>query len=306
MKNNKLINFLKCITCNNQSLNFTDGGKKLECANCKTKYSVIDNVLVLLPEKDDVAEIKSVLHEETGTTFKYIDHYQKDSYASDYFAARDNGTEHGERRVREIIASEIKGGKGRILDVGCGKAWVAQLFCPDGYEVVSMDISLRNTSKALEVYPYENHHAVVADAFNLPFRNNSFDYIVASEIIEHVYDPEKFIWNLFNSLKPGGKLIVTTPYKEKIQYSLCVHCNKPTPVHAHLHSFDEKMLESFYTQDDLEEWRFNTFGNKLLIHLRMHTFLKFLNFKLWKMIDDISNIIYHVPSRILVIWTKKN
>src|SRR5690606_33120134 len=171
--------------------------------------------------------------------------------------------------------------------------------------VVSMDIALRNTSKALEVYPYENHYAVVADAFNLPFKKDSFDFIVASEIIEHVYDPEKFVENLFSVLKPGGKLIITTPYKEKIQYSLCVHCNKPTPVHAHLHSFDEKILKALYLKDDLKHFRYKTFGNKVFIHLRTHTVLKYFGFRFWKLIDDVGNFIYHAPLRILVTWEKK-
>ena len=68
----------------------------------------------------------------------------------------------------------------------------------------------------------------------------SFDIIVASEIIEHVYDPKMFIDCLLDILKPSGKIIITTPYNEKIPLSLCVHCNQLTPGNAHLHSFNEK------------------------------------------------------------------
>ncbi len=306
MLNSKnLTGILKCIHCNSQHLNFSTEGNELICANCENKYPVMDNVPVLLPEDETNSEIKSKIHEQSGTSFKYIDHYQKDAYTSDYFEKRDSGTEHGERRVREYISAEISGKKGIILDVGCGKGWVAELFCPLGYEVISMDISLRNTSRALKMYPFKNHHAVVADAFNPPYRNDSFDFIIASEIIEHVYDPEIFIKNLFSTLKPGGKLIVTTPYKEKIQYSLCIHCNKPTPVHAHLHSFDEKILKSLFWDKNTVKWNYKVFANKILIHLRTHTILKFLNFKSWKIIDSLSNLLYYAPSRILVTWEKK-
>ncbi|SHI47641.1 Methyltransferase domain-containing protein [Tangfeifania diversioriginum] len=305
MKNKNFPKILKCIYCENNYLKFNEERNSLFCTNCNHVFVVTDNVPVLLPEKELTGQSKSEIHEKLGTDFKYIDHYQKDAYTSDYFAERDSGTEHSERRVREYIASHISGKKGRILDVGCGKAWVAELFCPLGFEVISMDISLRNTSKALKKHPFENHHAVVADVFSLPFLNNTFDYIIASEIIEHVQNPATFIEKLFSVLKPGGNLIITTPYKEKLQYSLCIHCNNPTPLHAHLHSFDEKVLTSLYINNDLEQCNYQTFSNKILIHLRLHKILKYMNFKVWKAVDMLMNRIYYVPVRILVKWKKK-
>lgn len=305
MKNKKFPEILKCIHCGNTTLKSTEEGKKLLCENCSHEFGVIENIPVLLPENENISQIKSGIHEKSGTEFKYIDHYQKDAWTSDYFAERDSGTEHSERRVREYIASQITGKNGLILDVGCGKAWVAEMFCPIGFEVISMDISLRNTSKALKKYPFENHQAIVADVFSLPFLMNSFDFIIASEIIEHVQDPTAFVEKLFNVLKPGGNLIITTPYKEKIQYSLCIHCNNPTPLHAHLHSFDEKILTSLYSGNDVKRCTYSTFGNKILIHLRLHKILKILNFKVWKIVDRIMNKIYYAPVRILVKWEKR-
>lgn len=305
MNNTKFPEILKCIYCENNNLKFTKEGNNLICTHCNHEYAVSDHIPVILPEKENNVQNKSEVHKKMGTAFNYIDHYQKDAITSDYFAERDGGTEHSERRVRENIVAHISGKKGLMLDVGCGKAWVAELFCPLGFEVISMDISLRNTAKALKKHPFESHYAVVADVFSLPFLKNTFDYIVASEIIEHVQDPGTFVEKLFSALKPGGKLIITTPYKEKIQYSLCIHCNNPTPLHAHLHSFDEKILESLYTGNDVKWFKSQTFGNKILIHLRFHVILKYLNFKVWKVIDSLMNRIYKAPARILVKWEKR-
>lgn len=303
MINKSLLNDVLCIQCQKQKLKFSETGDGLVCEDCNQRYGIQNNVPVFLLEKEK--NTKSDIHKKQGTVFNYIDHYQKDGEGKSYFEDRDNGTEHMNRRVGEYIVSQIKNKTGKILDVGCGKAWVAKALCPKGYEVVSMDISLENTTEALKRYAYPNHSAVVADVYSLPFKEGVFDYIVASEIIEHVVHPSEFVKNLMRILKPGGTLIVTTPYKEKIRYTLCVHCNNPTPIHAHIHSFDEKTLTNLYSGANFKSCEYVTFGNKIPVHLRMHGILKHLSFWCWKKVDQIFSLMYNAPLRILVKWKKK-
>jgi len=238
--------------------------------------------------------------------FNYIEHYQKDAVEFDYFEVRKGATKHDERRVREYIISKVPKDVSSILDVGCGSGWVAEHYTKKGIKVHSLDISITNPAKALQLYPSEKHAGIVADSFRLPFANNSFDCVIASEIIEHVVNPAEFIKEVFRVVKKGGILIITTPYKEKLMYYLCIHCNQITPVHAHIHSFDEKMLEGYYKDDDLESFKYETFGNKLLIFLRTYVVLKFLPFWLWKIKDWIANFIYNNPIHIICIYSKKS
>jgi ubiquinone/menaquinone biosynthesis C-methylase UbiE len=112
--------------------------------------------------------------------------------------------------------------------------------------------------------------------------------VIASEIIEHVFDPSAFVKELFRVVKKGGSLVVTTPYKEKIIYYLCVHCNQKTPANAHIHSFDEMKLEGLYSGNDLESFKYETFGNKVLIFLRSYIILEFFPFWLWKIKDKFQ------------------
>lgn len=304
MKIKELTGIVFCLNCGNQSLNYSAESNELVCKNCNNKYRIQRGVPILLAPGNKENTFEPAIHKQQGTVFDYIDHYQKDGQECNYFEERDAGTEHADRRVREYILSQVQKKTGKILDVGCGSAWVARKMCPKNYEVFSMDISLENTSGALEKYPFVNHSAVVADVFSLPFNNNVFDYIIASEIIEHVIDPAAFVQNLMRILKPGGTLIVTTPYKEKIRYSLCVHCNKPTPLFAHIHSFDEKKLLSLYQGSNLKSTEYYTFANKIPVHLRMHVFLKYFNFWWWKKTDQLLNAFYNDPLRILVKWEK--
>jgi ubiquinone/menaquinone biosynthesis C-methylase UbiE len=149
------------------------------------------------------------------------------------------------------------------------------------------------------------HFALAADSFHLPFNDKSFDCVIASEIIEHVFDPAEFIKELFRVVKKGGRLILTTPYKEKLIYYLCIHCNQKTPANAHIHSFDEMKLERLYSGSDLESFKFETFGNKLLLYLRAYVILQFFPFWMWKLKDKFFNLIIEKPVHIICVYKKK-
>ena len=237
--------------------------------------------------------------------FNYIEHYQKDAVEFDYFEEKKGATAHDERRVREYVISKVPRDANTILDVGCGNGWAAKEFLPKGKKVYSLDISLTNPSKAKELYPSSNHFGLAADSFHLPFTNSSFDCVIASEIIEHVADSKHFVKELFRAVKKGGSLIVTTPYKEKLIYYLCINCNKKTPANSHIHSIDEKKLESLYNESDLNSFKFKTFGNKVLLHLRTYVILQFFPFWLWKLKDKFFNIIINKPAHIICIYKKK-
>jgi SAM-dependent methyltransferase len=238
-------------------------------------------------------------------TFDYKKHYTLDAEQFDYFEDRPPVVAHSERRLSEWILSLVPRTAKSVLDVGCGKAWVAASLCPKGIEVCSMDISPINVEKALARYPYPNHKGTVGDAFNLPFDDESFDCVIASEVVEHVPDPEAFVKSLFRVIKKGGALILSTPYKEKLRYELCIHCHQLTPANAHLHSFDEHRLTMLYQGDDLHRVQWHTFNNKLLLFLRTYIVLQFFPFWLWKAVDKTATLIFNKPVNIVVKYFKR-
>jgi len=237
--------------------------------------------------------------------FNYLEHYKTDANEFDYFEERKGATAHDERRVREFIISLVEWDVKSILDIGCGSAWVAEFFTNKSVKVYSFDISLINTIRAKEKVPDPLNNPLVGDAFSLPLRSHSIDCVIASEVIEHVIDPKLFVKELFRVVKPGGSVIITTPYKEVLRYSLCIHCNKKTPINAHLHSFDENVLSSLIDSKDLDKVTWKKFGNKVLIYLRTYIFLKFLPFSFWKYLDKAANFLYNHTAHIIVRYKKK-
>lgn len=262
-----------------------------------------EGIPIILPRSNDQIKNSTQLHENLGTEFNYIDHYQKDAKVFDYHQKSDDVTENERTRLNQKITTLINKKSKLILDVGCGNGWLSKMVQNDKNAIVSLDIALDNVKKSLLNEPHPNHSGIVADVFHLPFKKNSFDSIVASEVIEHVYDPKKFIECLFQILKPDGELIITTPFDEKIPLYLCVHCNKSTPKNAHLHSFNDSNIKEIISPE-IKNWRYEKITNKYFLKARIYWLLRKTPFAVWSGIDKIANKIFKKPTR-LVITIKK-
>ena len=262
------------------------------------KYPVIQNVPRF------VQATPAVTTAEKGT-FDYSSHYEQDAVAVDYFQEDEFPATRNERkRSRQTIISQVPDNCKTILDIGCGGAWVADHFLKKGKQVISMDISSVNPVKALEQHPHPDHAAIVADAFYLPFADGSIDCIVASEVIEHVEDRALFLKNVLKKVKPGGCLILMTPYNEKIVYHLCIHCNQLTPQNAHLHSFDEQKIKAIMPANTTV--KNIVFCNKYFLKLRIYNLLAFLPLGLWRAVDKLANAIAYKPVSFVIKITKTN
>ena len=114
--------------------------------------------------------------------------------------------------VRSRVALELvppmKGA--RVLDVGCGDG---TMLCEvarkvEGGRLFGVDISeLAAREAAGKGVP-----VAVADAEGgLPFKDGSFDLVICSEVLEHLFSPERALDEIRRVLKPTGRLIVSVP-----------------------------------------------------------------------------------------------
>ncbi len=110
-------------------------------------------------------------------------------------------------RIVEIV--RFAHGARRALDVGCYEGSIASQINSDSCKVAGIDASY----PALLVSRNIVSGRVAQAAFEegLPFKGETFDLVVAGEIIEHIVDTDFFVKELRRVLIPGGKLIVTTP-----------------------------------------------------------------------------------------------
>ena len=98
----------------------------------------------------------------------------------------------------------------KLLDVGCGDGMVTLKFAKEiGTKNISgIEIVQENIDKAIAI----GIDAHLGDLNQrLPFENESFDVIIASHVIEHVYDTDTFLKEVYRNLKVGGYVVVATP-----------------------------------------------------------------------------------------------
>ncbi len=108
-----------------------------------------------------------------------------------------------------------------ILDFGCGSGVMLPYLSSISAHVTAMDVDLLPIRSVQKYIPLPQNVAV-KDATQIPVSalpTNSFDLIIALDVLEHVHDLPQTLRELLGLLKPDGRLIVSGP-TENILYRL--------------------------------------------------------------------------------------
>jgi len=132
------------------------------------------------------------------------------------------------------------GSRPQVLDVGCGiggsSLYLAQKFdaCVTGITLSPVQAS-RGTERAQEAGLATDVQFQVADALNMPFADDTFDFVWSMESGEHMPDKEKFLQECYRVLKPGGTFLMAT------------WCHRPiTPATGELTADEKQHLAEIY------------------------------------------------------------
>ncbi|HBU07234.1 MAG TPA: hypothetical protein DEB09_04080 [Candidatus Magasanikbacteria bacterium] len=107
-----------------------------------------------------------------------------------------------------FILSNIEDNNKDILDLGCWDGSYAKRYSKTTNKVYGIESSITAARKAKENGIMVEHGYFPSS--NL-FPDRKFDYIIAGEIIEHVFDTDLFLNSIKDKLKDDGLLIITTP-----------------------------------------------------------------------------------------------
>jgi 2-polyprenyl-3-methyl-5-hydroxy-6-metoxy-1,4-benzoquinol methylase len=141
---------------------------------------------------------------------RLIDHYGPDGWGGE----PSTGLLPRQVVARDVVASILRDARGprRVLDAGCGDGSfleaLAAHVADERITYVGLDYSDYQLAKAAGL-PYEFHRCDLGDG--IPAADASVDVLHAAEVIEHLYDPDLFVDECARVLRPGGRLVVSTP-----------------------------------------------------------------------------------------------
>ncbi len=113
---------------------------------------------------------------------------------------------YGENHLYETVARRVRGG--RVIDIGCGRAPLLSRLSPEGRELHGIDIAGEALRVTKSRYPGINFY--LGDIRSLPFKADTFDYLVCIEALEHI-EKNEVAYECFRTLKPGGTALFTVP-----------------------------------------------------------------------------------------------
>lgn len=197
MINIELFKILACPICGSK---FKEGRSKLACIKGHS-FDVFGKVPIMAKltpyleteakawEKDwkkDVSKDALKAYQKNMRVFKKLGYWEESGEAAKFIPSRSDFT---------------------VLDLGCGNGVSTANI--KGKLVVGLDLSRKELALAKERFPDKEY--VIGDAVKLPFANNTFDLIVAINLLHHIDKPEDVLKECYRVLKKGGALFTVDP-----------------------------------------------------------------------------------------------
>lgn len=143
-----------------------------------------------------------------------------------------------------------------IFEIGCGNGVNARRMSALGYSVTATDPSVSAIAAASSV-PGSIRYEVAGVYDPLVERYGTFDIVVALEVLEHLYAPRTLIQRACDLLRPGGFLLLSTPYHGWLKNVLIAatgrydkHVN-PLWDHGHIKFFSPHTLRVLIAEGEL-------------------------------------------------------
>ena len=173
-----------------------------------------------------------------------------------------------------------------VLDAGCGARRGPWILAQMAKKVIGVDYSPKAIEYAKRHFPKDNLEYKVMDCCDLNFTDNTFEVVVSLEVIEHIKDQRRYLYEMHRVLKPGGLYIGSTPNKRPAlpRRGQIFH-------HGHIKELTleqyRQLLSSYFAQVDI-------YGQSLIVNVVG----KFDEMKRFLAKLDILGLRYLVPIKI--------
>lgn len=143
----------------------------------------------------------------------------KDNW-NENFRIRNFELDYTDPKRTEKLLSKLKN-EDKFLDISCGLSPCFLLASKITNDITASDFSDELINLRKQQYP--NINFVQCDLRNITLKENSFNYIVLGETLEHLENPRLIIDNIVKLLKPDGVLAISVPNNDNGSYSKDYH-----------------------------------------------------------------------------------
>lgn len=220
---NEFINSLVCPDCKgdlNHNIDF------LECRNCGTHFKINkhEEFPILLPKhmatkKIDIKEYWDKNPMAYFSEAKGIKFFNELTRKFRKWTSPFGQDEKNEKIFSKVINYDSLKNK-RVLEVGCGLGTMTEEFAREQSKIIGLDITPKGayiTKKRLNTFNLDGH-SVNADAENLPFKNEYFNFVFSWGVIHHTPNTQQAINEMYRVLKKNGIAKLMLYHKRSIHY----------------------------------------------------------------------------------------
>jgi uncharacterized protein YbaR (Trm112 family)/SAM-dependent methyltransferase len=197
---------LCCPTCRSR-LNFTSDAVLCTNPRCRVRYPVIEGVPVLINESNSVFSLEDFTLGR-DTTF----HLKRSTTKTLLLGLLDRlpnisasiGTSRHYVRLRDLLLGETPAPKVLVIGGSILGQGMEALTTSGSLELVATDVSFGPLT------------ALVCDAHDIPFEDETFDGVIVQAVLEHVVDPYRCVEEIYRVLKQRGLVYAETPFMQQV------------------------------------------------------------------------------------------
>ncbi|MCC5616915.1 class I SAM-dependent methyltransferase [Nostoc sp. CHAB 5836] len=172
----------------------------------------------------------------------------------------------------------------RILDIGCGNGHLCKILSDNGIECVGIEPSSDGINQAKKLVPNSKFYVMSCYDNPLEAELGKFDVIVSTEVIEHLYFPQKLFEFAKYNLKPDGMFLLSTPDYGSYWKNLLLSVTNRWDIHhaplwdgGHIKFWSKKTLSKLVAREGfvVQKWegirstRLPLFNVSIVCHARL-------------------------------------
>ena len=152
----------------------------------------------------------------------------------------------------------------RFLDFGCGTGVLTakiNALRPD-YTICGVDISPKAIQTIKKRIP-KGTFRPIHESQHIPFPDKYFDFVLAADVLEHIYDTNAAFSEISRVLVPGGTLLISVPYNGRLKMILAILLGFEfyfDPMSPHIRHFSPKTLTTSLRTAGLQVKKIGYFG----------------------------------------------